>query len=180
VSRSGDERWSVIVTGRAFVILPPFCSPGCPLVIDELDDTAAEVRRHARTATLEGIYPRCGGTSRRVHAWHTRRLADLPVAGRRVTLELHVRRLICPNAGCSQRTMMSLPLPPTPTPTPRVLSVDDVALRLGHHYATVPIDAVNSVAQPPRGRCYPATGTRLNRRRDKRRTLSGARTRHGT
>jgi hypothetical protein len=26
-----------------------------------------------------------------VHAWHTRRLADLPVAGRRVTIELHVR-----------------------------------------------------------------------------------------
>jgi transposase len=39
-----------------------------------------------------------------VHAWHTRRLADLPVAGRRVVIELQVRRLICLNTGCAQRT----------------------------------------------------------------------------
>jgi transposase len=74
------------------------------LVIDEVDDTGSIVRLHARTATPGGACPRCGGTSRRVHAWHARRLAVLPVAGRGVLIELQVRRLVCQDAQCPQRT----------------------------------------------------------------------------
>jgi len=39
-----------------------------------------------------------------VHAWHVRRLIDLPVAGRSVVVELQVQRLVCPSAECPQRT----------------------------------------------------------------------------
>jgi transposase len=39
-----------------------------------------------------------------VHAWHVRRLTDLPVAGRRLVIELRVRRLACQAPACPQRT----------------------------------------------------------------------------
>ena len=74
------------------------------MVVDEVDDTGTVVRLGARTTAPEGVCPRCGGASRRVHAWHLRRLADLPVAGRSLVIELRVRRLVCQVSACPQRT----------------------------------------------------------------------------
>ncbi|MHA6781791.1 ISL3 family transposase [Pseudonocardia saturnea] len=62
------------------------------------------MRLRARAARPDGVCPRCGTTSGRVHAWHVRRLADLPAVGRSVSIELRVRRLVCPSKSCSQRT----------------------------------------------------------------------------
>jgi transposase len=39
-----------------------------------------------------------------VHAYHRRRLTDLPVGGRGVVVELRVRRLVCSTPSCRQRT----------------------------------------------------------------------------
>jgi hypothetical protein len=39
-----------------------------------------------------------------MHAWHVRRLTDLPVTGRSLMIELRVRRLVCQTATCPQRT----------------------------------------------------------------------------
>jgi transposase len=74
------------------------------LVLDEVEDNGTALRLRARTTTPEAPCPRCGGASRRVHARHLRRLADLPVAGRGVVVELQVRRLVCTMTQCPQRT----------------------------------------------------------------------------
>jgi hypothetical protein len=56
------------------------------LVIDEEEDAGAVVRLGARSSRLKGVCPRCGSSSRRVHAWH-------------------VRRLVCSSPECPQRTI---------------------------------------------------------------------------
>jgi transposase len=74
------------------------------LVIDEVVNDGARLQVRARTTLSEAACPRCATTSSRVHAWHVRRLTDLPAAGRAVLVELRVRRLVCQNTQCPQRT----------------------------------------------------------------------------
>src|SRR5690242_12347415 len=50
--------------------------------------------------------PRCGGESGRVHSRYERRLADAAVAGRRVEIQLWVRRFFCDDANCPVRTFV--------------------------------------------------------------------------
>jgi transposase len=65
------------------------------LLIEGVDDAETVLRVRVRTTTPEAICPQCGSTSRRVHAWHVRQLTDLPATGRRLVIELRVRRLVC-------------------------------------------------------------------------------------
>jgi transposase len=44
--------------------------------------------------------PTCGGESQRVHSRYTRHLAEEPAFGRRVRLQISVRRFLCPHSGC--------------------------------------------------------------------------------
>uniref|UniRef100_UPI0034DB54DB transposase family protein n=1 Tax=Paractinoplanes polyasparticus TaxID=2856853 RepID=UPI0034DB54DB len=48
--------------------------------------------------------PECGQLSERLHAYHERRLADLPIAGGAVTVQVRVRRLVCAALSCPRRT----------------------------------------------------------------------------
>jgi transposase len=75
-------------------------------VIEEvvLDDAALSFT--ARTVTREAACPGCGTVSARVHGGYRRNLADLAVAGRRVVINLLVRRFMCPVALCSRRTFV--------------------------------------------------------------------------
>ncbi|MFE5873583.1 ISL3 family transposase [Streptomyces roseifaciens] len=58
----------------------------------------------ARTQELQAACPGCGVFSGRVHSRYVRRLADSPVGGRRVVIELRVRRFRCRERGCTRAT----------------------------------------------------------------------------
>lgn len=62
----------------------------------QLTLTAAAQRKAARC-------PRCHRRSRRIHSRYRRHVADRPIGGTPVTLELHVRRFFCSNPRCPQR-----------------------------------------------------------------------------
>jgi transposase len=74
------------------------------MVIDHVADEGQAVRVRARTRSRAVPCPGCGLLTRRVHAYHVRRLEDLPLGGRGVVLEVRVRRLACRNSGCARRT----------------------------------------------------------------------------
>lgn len=48
----------------------------------------------------------CGDASTRVQSRYVRTLADTPLAGRQVSIQLRVRRFFCINAGCPVRTFV--------------------------------------------------------------------------
>ncbi|NJK44203.1 MAG: ISL3 family transposase [Pleurocapsa sp. SU_196_0] len=47
--------------------------------------------------------PMCGTQSSNIHSHYVRTVTDLPVSGKSVSLELHVRRFRCRDPGCSRR-----------------------------------------------------------------------------
>jgi transposase len=47
--------------------------------------------------------PACGGESQRVHSRYTRHLAEEPAFGRRVRLQMNLRRFLCHNSGCPRQ-----------------------------------------------------------------------------
>ena len=51
-----------------------------------------------------GVCPTCGQRSSRVHSRYRRVLQDVPVCGRVVTIELHLRRFFCDLGDCPQCT----------------------------------------------------------------------------
>ena len=56
-----------------------------------------------RATSANSPCPSCGVASGRVHSRYQRRLADLPIAGRRVVLMLRARRFRCAAVLCGRR-----------------------------------------------------------------------------
>ncbi|MFD5521557.1 ISL3 family transposase [Streptomyces sp. NPDC127066] len=71
-----------------------------PLVMDDVADEGERIVVRARTPWKTAVCPVCGASSGRVHSYHWRTVADVPVDGRRVMVRVRVRRLVCPTRGC--------------------------------------------------------------------------------
>nr|WP_093496911.1 ISL3 family transposase [Streptomyces sp. Ag109_O5-10] len=71
-----------------------------PLVIGDVVDEGERVVVRARTPQNAAVCPVCGALSGRVHGYHWRTVADVPIDDRRVVVLVRVRRLVCPTRGC--------------------------------------------------------------------------------
>src|SRR5919199_6120810 len=74
------------------------------LLIQTIRWTGTEIVLDASGTDHHGVCPTCGVASSYVHGSYVRRPRDLPWRGRRVHLNLVVRRFRCQNAACPRHT----------------------------------------------------------------------------
>jgi len=87
----------------AWAMMDLFPMPGCRVDAITLDGPdRLHVAAHGTRPA--GRCPDCSRMSRAVHSRYCRHPADLPSLGRRVGVELRVRRFYCCNPGCARRT----------------------------------------------------------------------------
>ena len=77
------------------------------LVIDDVEDAGEAVVVRAGTRGGAVACPGCGTETSRVHGYHERTAADVPVDGRRVVVKVRVRRMRCPALDCKTRRSAS-------------------------------------------------------------------------
>lgn len=73
------------------------------LYIDQVTESANRLVVHVISQSPKACCPLCGVSAERLHSRYTRRVADLPCAGRQVTLVLAVRKFFCPNPTCPRK-----------------------------------------------------------------------------
>jgi len=73
------------------------------LHIERVTDPGYMLLVHVASHWLSACCPLCGVQASRIHSRYTRRVADLPCAGRHVTLLLTVRKFFCPNPSCTRK-----------------------------------------------------------------------------
>ena len=74
------------------------------LVIEDVEDAGDMIVVRARTRNEPTACPGCGSQTARVHDYHQRTPADVPVGGRRVLVKVRARRMRCPVLGCTVQT----------------------------------------------------------------------------
>jgi transposase len=74
------------------------------LVIEDVEDAGDEIVVRAGTRAGAVACPGCGAETGRVHGYHERTAADVPVDGRRVVVKVRARRMRCPALECKVQT----------------------------------------------------------------------------
>lgn len=74
------------------------------LSIEGIEDAGDVIVVRASTRAHAVACPVCGTPTGRVHAFHERIPADVPVDGRRVLVRLRIRRMRCPVTECMRQT----------------------------------------------------------------------------
>jgi transposase len=74
------------------------------LVIHDVEDAGEVIVVRAGTRGEAVACPGCGAETSRVHGYHERTAADVPVDGRRVLVKVRVRRMRCPALSCKVQT----------------------------------------------------------------------------
>jgi hypothetical protein len=80
-----------------------------PLVIEGVDVDGERWVVRARTSDCPAACPGCGVGSARVHSYHQRNVADLPLDGRPVAVRVRVRRLLCSTVDCRRSFREQVP-----------------------------------------------------------------------
>ena len=80
----------------------PFTLPG--FEVDEVQEHGSVIEITAHSIAVAAVCPACLQRSRHVHSYYRRLPVDLPVADRRVSLALTVRRFRCLNKRCAKVT----------------------------------------------------------------------------
>lgn len=74
------------------------------LLVEDVTDEGRAIRVTARTQGGPVPCPACEALTEKVHGFHRRTVADVPVDGRRVVVSVRLRRLVCPVLGCRRQT----------------------------------------------------------------------------
>lgn len=74
--------------------------------LDYLELSVREIVLEMTSTQIQSKCPDCGTVSFHIHSLHPRTLADLPWAGRRIILHLHLHRFFCDNPNCPRVTFV--------------------------------------------------------------------------
>src|SRR5512135_3007760 len=81
----------------------PFLPLSDGLHIERVMESTDRLLVHVACGSAGVCCPLCGTAAHRMHSRYSRRVADLPCAGRQVTLLLTVRKFFCPNPTCLRK-----------------------------------------------------------------------------
>src|SRR5512133_2603643 len=79
-------------------------TPWSPLAIEQVEEHGQHLVINLHSVSSQATCPTCQQTAMRLHSHAQRSATDLPLAGKVLQLQLHLRRYFCDNRACPRRT----------------------------------------------------------------------------